>query len=437
MQVEAAEEDATFELHPHCRVNPAKDDDWIFGPIPAPGIVVETRDGSVRCRNFEVLDPQTLQTPELEVGDVLDIDLVVENPSEQDISRVRAWLSYDPTMLEGQLLEINEAYDVVTPDEQDFYPNEGYAKMEGFADSNAPDDKKIVFARLQFRVLQTNNIGTPITFHDVSPDGHGGIYVTEGEAAAYVVGSQPGDLLVRFSGEPDPIPDPSPDSGANPFEEDPKPEPEPEAEPEAPRANGEACAQNAQCQSNLCVSGLCVPAIDNSAQANVGEERTAFSLLQVRNLRVTTDGSAAFLAWDHLRSSQLQAYNVYYGTISGQYINRHTVNKNENSLTLRSLPANKRYFFAVRALSNDDEESEWSQEVSVLIGDPFSSTAPLAIGSSGQMQTTNPVGNGPGTFPGETGASSWIALFVLIVASVGTALALRRQTIALTNTPHE
>ena len=111
----ALEVDATFELHPHCIEREDKDDDWIFGPIPSPGIVVETRKGGVRCFPFAVHDPQTLKTAPLREGDILDIDLVIDNPSKQRIKRVRAWLSYDPNMLEGISVDINNAFSIVTP----------------------------------------------------------------------------------------------------------------------------------------------------------------------------------------------------------------------------------------------------------------------------------------------------------------------------------
>ena len=59
----AATQDTSFELYPHCIEREGKDDEWLFGPIPSPGIVVETRDiDGVRCSNFEVEDPQTLRT---------------------------------------------------------------------------------------------------------------------------------------------------------------------------------------------------------------------------------------------------------------------------------------------------------------------------------------------------------------------------------------
>ena len=121
---------------------------------------------------------------------------------------------------------------------------------------------------------------------------------------------------------------------------------------------------------------------------------------------------------------------------------RRRIDKSENSLTLRSLEIGKRYYFAVRALSRQDEESAFSQEVSIVIGDPDSSSAPLVPGSISAGPGKNPVANivdGPTSrpVPGETGLPSAIALFLVGSAIVGTSLASRRQFVVSNFNPHE
>ena len=149
--------------------------------------------------------------------------------------------------------------------------------------------------------------------------------------------------------------------------------------------------------------------------------------IQVQNLRATTDGTSVFLAWDALQSSTLKAYNIYYGTTSGQYIQRKTIAGDQNTLTIRNLPAGTTYYFAVRAVSAGDEESAFSQEVGITVGDPSSSTAPMNLGSDSAYQaSTNPVRSGT-TVPGETGTSSNVALILLLSAVIGTLIASRRQ----------
>ena len=481
----AAEQDATFTLRPHCaQIEGDDDDSWLFGPIPSPGTVAETRggEGSVRCSLFEVLDPLTLKTGALRKGDILDIDVVIDNPSKQPISRVRAWLSYDPNLLEGESIEIHKAFPVVTPNEKDFSPSEGYAKMEASTGNNTITDARIVFARIQLRVKETNAFGTPINFHDVQPSGHTVIMVKEAENESTIIKEEPGVLLVTFAtGDANPEPEPTtptstsdPDSIDNIFdtmpttpqttqeaqpEADPVPEPIAQTEEleEDPNAcvrdedcgggictagtceekpallpNGANCFTDTDCESGLCGSGVCIPNISETEDTASTDDRTAFSLLQIRNLRVTTDGTSAFLAWDPLVASQLKGYSVYFSKTSGRYNHRRTIDEIDNSLTIRSLTEGKRYYFAVRALSDNNEESAFSREVSIVIGDPDSSSAPLLAGTINSGPGRNPVAsftdtNSSQAVPGETGLPSALALFLVGSAVIGTSFASRRQ----------
>jgi hypothetical protein len=462
----AATQDATFKLYPHCIEREGTEIDWMFGPVPSPGIVVETLDvEGVRCTTFEIQDPQTLATRPLSVGDILDIDIVIDNPSKQPLDRVRVWLSYDSNMLEGESVEINDKFSLVTPDEKDF-SEEGYVKLEASTDGKTIDDNKVLFARIQFKVKETNSIGTPVTFYDIQPGGHSVIMTKENDEEAYIVKEEPGVLLVKFAEDTsDPTEDVEPevtnDDTGNIFDSVPVEESDPNAclrnedcgsgvckagqcdDVPSLLSNGASCNYDDECESGLCGSGICVPNLSaEPADDSSSNQRTAFSLLQIRNVRVTTDGSSVFLGWDPLKSSQLKAYTMYYSKTSGRYMQRRTIDKSENSLTLRSLEIGKRYYFAVRALSRQDEESAFSQEVSIVIGDPDSSSAPLVPGSISAGPGKNPVANivdGPTSrpVPGETGLPSAIALFLVGSAIVGTSLASRRQFVVSNFNPHE
>lgn len=140
-----------------------------------------------------------------------------------------------------------------------------------------------------------------------------------------------------------------------------------------------------------------------------------------------------FLAWDALQSSQLKGYNVYYGTTAGRYIQRKTVDAGTNGLAIRALPVATAYYFAVRAVNVSDEESAFSQEVAVTVGDPTTSTAPLAPGDVSPIE--NPLGgnlNGDTPVPGATGGPFWVVLLVMASAVIGTFLAFRRQLVVST-----
>ncbi len=482
----AADQDAMFEFHPHCIHRNEVDKDWMLGPIPSPGIVVETRkDEGVTCSRFAVHDPQTLKTSILSVGDILDIDVVIHNPSKQDIKRAKAWLSYDPEILEGEIIELNETFNQVTPGESDFSPSDGYIKLEASAES-PPDDRNILFARIQFTVKQSTEYGSPISFYDPQPDGHSEILAADGSDEAYILEDDPGVLLVVFGEREDEEQDEEVDEVDEPFDDGSDINPFdsfPESDNSCIRdedcnegfcvagqcteagtvPNGDSCSSDALCESGLCGSGVCIPSLTDTQQENEDAfndqgndnpnpfdtapeaSRTAFALLQIRNLRVTTDGSSAFLAWDRLRSSQLRAYNIYYGTTSGRYIQRKTIDKTENSVTIRSLSIGQTYYFAVRALSKDTHDSAFTREVSVTIGDPDSSTALLTPGSINDGLGKNPllaqIGDGDKQtntiVPGETGIPSILALFAVICAVIGTGFASRRQLAVSPENPYE
>ena len=156
---------------------------------------------------------------------------------------------------------------------------------------------------------------------------------------------------------------------------------------------------------------------------------TVFTLLQVQNLRATTEGSSVFLAWDPLPSTELRAYNVYYGTVSGQYIQRRTVDRTATTLTVRGLPVGTTYYFAVRGVNATGDETDFSKEVGIAVGNPATSTSPL----SGSVIDGGPQGQTPatgGNVAGSTGSSSILLVFACLSAVIGTAFALRRQVTA-------
>ena len=255
-------------------------------------------------------------------------------------------------------------------------------------------------------------------------------------------------------------------------------------EPKELSWDGGSCSEDSDCWTFNCVEGICVdpsttenqnpppqnetpntseetgegnpdsanPPSENGEgedQEGVGEnsdtperplppqDRTPFSLLQVRNVRTTTEGSAILLAWDKLNSSALKGYSIYYGTTTGRYIQRKTVDRELNSLILRALPLNTTYYLAVRAVNTEEEESAFSQEVSIKVGDPTSSTAPLVenqvVVAPGVPSELIPEVNGQPVVPGETGIPSTLALLFILCAGVGTLLASRRQIIAVSH----
>ena len=151
-------------------------------------------------------------------------------------------------------------------------------------------------------------------------------------------------------------------------------------------------------------------------------------------MRVTTEGSTVYVAWDPLASSELQGYNVYYGTEMGRYLQRRTLPVESNTIALRALPLDTTYYLAVRAINTKNEESAFSQEVAVKVGDPGSSTAPLRGITDDSPRGQNPLEQSEApapSVPGETGIPTTILLLLLLSAVIGTLIAFRRQFVAV------
>src|SRR5262245_40139427 len=49
-----------------------------------------------KCPEFTAIDARTLKTSQLKIGDILDIDIVVQDIGTAKITTVRSWINYDP-----------------------------------------------------------------------------------------------------------------------------------------------------------------------------------------------------------------------------------------------------------------------------------------------------------------------------------------------------
>jgi hypothetical protein len=170
-----------------------------------------------------------------------------------------------------------------------------------------------------------------------------------------------------------------------------------------------------------------------SSSAQQGQTPAApnalFPLLQIQNLRVTTQGRNLLVAWQPLGSSALKGYNVYYGTVSGQYIQRRSIPISPPSLTIRDLEPNTQYFVAVRGFAEGNTETAFTQEASVIIGKPETASSPLITSGEDLTSPENPLEVRERTIiSGESGPTSTLLLFLFLSACIGTALAARRSS---------
>ena len=413
----AQEQYAHLLLRPHC-VQEAMDGSTPLGPLPDADAFFET--GSGRCPSFRIKDPQTMETPLLKVGDILDMDLIINNPTTHAIHRVRAWLAYDPSILQGESIEIDDAFSLVIPGEQDFSPSEGYAKIG----VSTEDDKgirggTIGVAHVRFRVLSVATASTIISFYDPgsAPTSHSAVITVENGSNRNILTPNPGSLKVVLGSE---------QSGDTSTEKT--------GGDKGATSKSAASASSAKSPSPKTVA-LPMPSPKQTEPGSPSSpSNTHFSLLQVQSLSATTEGSSLYVAWDPLASAELLGYNLYYGTVSGEYIQKKSLDAGTTNTTLRTLPTGKTYYLAIRAVSRTQQESAFSQEVSITVGDPKSSTSPLSANIARRDGTPTKTPLPPGTLPGATGSSSTLALLLIASAGIGTIFAFRRQFIAQART---
>lgn len=387
------------------------------------------------CPDFSIEDPVTLRTKVLHEGDTLDIDIVLKNPNGFALDAVRSWLSYDPQVLEGQSVELGKVFPLPVPGEAGFAAVQGFVQIgAAAAKGKEPRDLTIVVARVIFQVKHIPDGGkSAISFYDLNSSTNGHTVVVRDILGQKqnILPPKLGSLLVSMQkstmGESSRTTSSAKTSS--------------KATSSVTPATVSYSLSTSSSESSLmsASSSSSVSTTSSAVSSQPEAERTAFVLLQVQNIKIGTEGTSLFVTWDPLHASDLQGYNVYYGTVSGRYIQRKSVAATVSSLTLRALPLETTYYVAVRAVNQRNEESAFSQEVSITIGDPKSSTAPLNVGSTER----GPGGKNPLTkgttvtneVPGETGPSSALALLLIFAAAIGTLCALWRQHIALR--PHQ
>jgi len=364
--------------------------------------------GRGTCKNFSMRDPQTLQTSALKAGDILDLDVIVYNPNKTPLKNVRAWISYDPQTLEGVSISLKDLA-VPTPGEVDFSASEGFAKINATAETGQTTSPWLVnIARVQFKVLRAPLAGlTPIGFYDLQSgnDGHTKVIGNINGEEKNVLPGELGSLVVVIS------PTTSITSASS-----------------AAMSLPVSSIASSSAASSLSSTGIVSSMGASSTSSSVSSGRTTFVLLQIQNLRATTEGGAIYLAWDKLPSGEVVGYNVYYGTEKGRYIQRKSVTPENSTHIIRGLPENTVYYVAVRAFNSANEETAFSREVMIKTGDPRSSTAPLSLDPSDHtMPDGNPLTGSLTGVPGASGMPSLFVTLLIVCAITGTLFAFRRQ----------
>lgn len=393
------------------------------------------------CPQFEVTSPLTVSTGMLEAGEILDIDIVVTGKDYRNVRAVRSWIKYDKNVLEARSVELTSAVPSPTPGEQNIDAAAGIVKIGGSVE-NGFSSETTAIARVTFRVLGTTS-DTVISFDGYNADGTGRTAVNGPRVIMDKEGVLPAPpcigSFIGCKGVPQPLLAVEPGTLAVALmkQEDSSAVPQVLA---ADLTGIADAASSASASSESSVMSSSSSAVSSSAGPLAGAGST-FSILQVQGVKVTTRDTTVFLGWNDLKSSELTGYNVYYGTVSGRYIQRRSIPATAASLVLRDLQIGTTYYFAVRGVNAQNQETVFSQEVSVTVGKPETATSPLSgtfepIGTSSSASGVlgNPVQmHGGRSIGGDTGVSDIVFLLAAASAVVGTFFAFRRQTLLL---PH-
>ena len=370
-----------------------------------------------QCPVYTVSDASHLTTGTVNVDDIVDVDVVLLNAASTHIETIRSWLRYDPAVLEARSVTLTPVIAKPIPGEQSVSSTLQLVKIGGGA--GEIKNNRTAIARVTFRVKSGGN-PTDISFENYREDGLGQTAVNGTPTTTAsdkglpeppcivgilcpkkmtpLLGVQPSALTVLLvpvhSAAPEPAAAPTPDPSM---------------------------------QQIIPILGA------GNANANLPDipqnTESAFSLLQVQMLKITSRDNSIFLGWQPLRSSELAGYNVYFSAVSGKYIQRKSIASTASSLVLRDLEPGTTYYVAIRAFNRQNVETVFSQEVSVTVGKPETASAPL----TGKLVETQPVQGNPvetrgGTqVSGETGMSDTLVLFMIISAVIGTAFAAHRQ----------
>lgn len=382
----AQEVSPTLRLRPRCLV--------------PPGTAVVT---AVPCPDFLLFDPETAMTGVLTVGKKIEMEVVVRNPLGLPIQAVQSWLEYDPFTVEVTDIKAGDAFPLIAPGELEADIQKGLIKIGVSNVSGGARDVDLTVARITVEVRREAP-GSYLRFHDWSllGFGHTRINVVEQGEVRSILQTRPRDLLLVFGEAPPPYIPP----GALPTPP-PVPTEPPPPQPETPGPE----------------TGPIAPA--------------PFGTLQPQGLRLTTVGDTVYALWDFLSDARVAGYNLYYSSVSGRYLHRRTL-PNIRSSVIRGLPIGARLYFALTAYSTDGEESEFSYEVAVTVGDPASSSSPLLVEGedlSGEFPGLDqdlslfapPPVPDTGALRGDTGFPTAILLLLVTVVATPTFLVFSRR----------
>ncbi|MBU1017597.1 hypothetical protein KKA33_01055 [Patescibacteria group bacterium] len=269
---------------------------------------------------------------EAKTGDEFTVDIVLKNPSQQSVISARSWLTYDSSRLEAVNIDSSaSSFTLSAPGEDQVSHGEGRVKIGRSNIAGGVKETETKVAVVRFKVLESYEFTTTISFYDyqVSELGHTSVNIIDQGFPANILSKAPDSIQIKLN------------SGAGSA---PTTQPEPTPQPTPPTTD---------------LGG-----------------GFAVDMARPVNLKANTGSGYVDLMWQAEVDAARTGFNVYYGKQSGTYTRRRTVD-NVGSVRIDNLMNNEAYYFAVTAYDQYNRESDYSNEVGIIVNQPLSSTSPF------------------------------------------------------------
>lgn len=268
-------------------------------------------------------------------NDEFTVDILLKNPGQQKIISVRTWLEFDSTLLEGISIDTaNTPFNLAAPNEDEISNGEGLVKIGRSNILGGFDGSEDKVATVKFKALSSDSALTSIKFYNYQIDelGNTSVNIIDGGLPLNILGQEPEGIEIQLNG------------GATKTPTNPVVTPQPN------------------------------PVIENPV--NPIPSPLPQGLLRPSNLKANTGNGYIDLIWEAPADINRTGFNVYYGRNSGAYTRKKVVG-NQNSLRLDNLNNGETFYLAVRAYDRQNQESEYSNEVGIIVNQPLSSTHPF------------------------------------------------------------
>jgi len=275
--------------------------------------------------------------------DEFEVDVMLLNPGTQAVISIRGWLEYDANALEGVSVTTSDSpFTLSAPGEDEFDSSEGRVKIGRSNISGGVKESESKVATIRFKVKSKSPVTTVISAYDyqISELGHTSVNIIEQSFPVNILSDEPDSVHIKLN--------PNVSAGDT----------SPDADP-------------------VDVGGGATDLTNTDDPVDVTNTvvTPVYGLERPNGLKAKTGNGYVELKWDPVYDSTLAGYNLYYGKTSGEYTRRRSVG-NVNRYRLDGLNNGEVYYFAITAYNSSNGESDYSDEVGLIVGEPLSSTSP-------------------------------------------------------------